>query len=54
MELWHCFTFPLFPGLHWALLMLAFAEDSVALVCFAFFTDIVCHDFVERDLPKNF
>jgi hypothetical protein len=39
MELWHWFPLPLFAGLHWALLMLGFAADAVALVHLVFFTD---------------
>ena len=36
---WHWFTLPLFAGLHWALLMLVFTDDAVALVSLAFFAD---------------
>ena len=37
--LWHWLTLPLFAGLRWALLMLVFVKDAVALVHFVLFAD---------------
>jgi hypothetical protein len=34
----HWFALQLFAGLPWALLMLVFPEDTLALVCLAFFS----------------
>jgi hypothetical protein len=33
---WHLFALLLFAGLCWAMLMLVFTDDDVALVCLAF------------------
>ena len=52
---WYWFTLPLFFGLHWALLMLVFADNAVQ----QWFTQsalliIACHDFINRNAPKYF
>jgi hypothetical protein len=35
---WHWFALPFFAALRWALLMLVFTDNAVALVLLAFFT----------------
>jgi hypothetical protein len=39
ITLWHWFTLPLFAGLHWGLLMLVLADDTVALGWLVSFVD---------------
>jgi hypothetical protein len=53
MMLWHQFTLPLFAGLCWALLMLVYAGDALALVCLAFFMKYLLSRLC-RNARKNF
>jgi hypothetical protein len=49
MTLLHWFALQLFASLPWALLTLVLADDTLALVGLAFFTD-----FIERHAPMKF
>jgi len=52
--LWHQMALPLLDGVHWALLMLFFADNAVTLVCPPSLPMIICLDFIERNAPKSF
>jgi hypothetical protein len=52
---WYWYTLSFFAGHLWALLMLAFADDAGWYwYALPFLLVIICCDFIERNVPKNF